>query len=423
MLHSTKWMQLMGARGRVSALAALVMAGASPSEAQDVPDMSQSTAFITVYADPQEADPTSTGSGVVITQRGDILTAAHVVERFMELPLAERRKRPLQVRIGGRFSQVSMAEVTQVDNQRDIALIRLRDPNIVKEVAELCIERDPGVGFSFFASGYPTAESSEMVLTSGTVSNSSGSYWQVTAPFNPGMSGGPVYRSDGRVVAIVRAAARTSSTLSFVAPHYFSQGVIRDATGVEFDLCDSAVTVPPQTECNDREVADYRKAVVEENCASIERFLNFYPGESGCREFRDRAEQLRQEWCDPCELDPSAAGCFQPAPAATSAPATSFPYDGSYLGERGYTSANRPKPRTECLDFYSLNFTVRNHRFSFVSDGRTWSGVVDSRGNVTINWGDISPRPTKPTSVSGPIGGATLNNGYCGRGYFRARLQ
>ncbi len=104
-------------------------------------------------------------------------------------------------------------------------------------------------------------------------------------------------------------------------------------------------------------------------------------------------------------------------------PANPYPYDGVYVGRRGYTDSGRPSKSKWCLSRYNFTMTVQNHYVSFNSDGRYWQGFINDQGYVTIEHSGISPAPNHQTYISGPLNNAQLYNGYCGYGYFTVQRQ
>jgi hypothetical protein len=104
-------------------------------------------------------------------------------------------------------------------------------------------------------------------------------------------------------------------------------------------------------------------------------------------------------------------------------PANPYPYDGVYVGRRGYTDSGRPSKTKWCLSRYNFTMTVQNHYVSFNSDGRYWQGYINDQGYITVEHSGISPSPNHNTYVSGPLNNAQLYNGYCGYGYFTVQRQ
>jgi hypothetical protein len=142
----------------------------------------------------------ATGSGIVVAAGGEVLTNAHVVEACSSIKLT--------------FGDGSTepGELVARDQQNDLALLRIRrkfDP------ARVAVFRDaPPLrpGDSIVVLGYPLSGvlASGPNLTVGNVSALAGlgddtRYIQISAPVQPGNSGGPLVDTSGHLVGIVTA--------------------------------------------------------------------------------------------------------------------------------------------------------------------------------------------------------------------------
>ena len=144
-----------------------------------------------------------TGTGFAL-KNGYIVTNNHVVEGASSI---------LVQGINGTTVEYK-AEVVAVDKNNDLALIRINDyrfdgfgsiPYSIKET--LC-----DVGSDVFVLGYPLTSymGEEIKLTNGIISSRSGyqgdvTTYQISAPVQPGNSGGPMFDKNGNVVGVVNA--------------------------------------------------------------------------------------------------------------------------------------------------------------------------------------------------------------------------
>jgi S1-C subfamily serine protease len=141
-----------------------------------------------------------TGSGVAIAAGGEVLTNAHVVEACQSIKLT----------FGDGSSE--SADLVARDEKNDLALLRIKrkfDP------ARIAVFRDgPPVrpGDSIVVLGYPLSGvlATGPNLTVGNVSALAGlgddtRYIQISAPVQPGNSGGPLLDSSGHLIGIVTA--------------------------------------------------------------------------------------------------------------------------------------------------------------------------------------------------------------------------
>lgn len=142
------------------------------------------------------------GSGVLVSDEGHVLTAAHVVNDAAE------------IMVEFFDGQEIPARIERLANQADVALIKLRklpdNPNVAKIGESDSVE----VGDPVFVIGAPMGLSYS--LTSGIISarhnmhkmtNSfvTAEFFQTDASINTGNSGGPVFNMHGEVIAIASA--------------------------------------------------------------------------------------------------------------------------------------------------------------------------------------------------------------------------
>lgn len=150
-----------------------------------------------------------TGSGVVLSADGFVLTAAHVVAGAG----------PVKVRTQNGTSVE--AEVVALDPRQDVALVRMPG----SEWVCLPTARAPAdVGTELYAVGSPLGEALEFSVSKGIVSGARRvgdvRFLQTDASLNPGNSGGPLIAMDGTVVAVVswKVAAEGLEGLGFGVP-------------------------------------------------------------------------------------------------------------------------------------------------------------------------------------------------------------
>ncbi|HSH27019.1 MAG TPA: trypsin-like peptidase domain-containing protein [Wenzhouxiangella sp.] len=133
----------------------------------------------------------SAGSGVVIGD-GLVLTNDHVISGCREITVSDQQ-------IGAR--------VLATDRGTDLAALEARLESM-RPVSIAGADR-PVLGQSIVVAGYPFSSVLESLnFTTGTVSSEkalkgSNTLFQITAPIQPGNSGGPVFDSSGHLIGIV----------------------------------------------------------------------------------------------------------------------------------------------------------------------------------------------------------------------------
>lgn len=153
------------------------------------------------------------GSGVVVNENGDILTALHVVVDAAEIEIT--------------FADGSRAtaEIASSDPDNDIAVLHASQPPEVIVPATLGSANALSVGDVAYAVGNPLGLAGSM--SAGVISGFDRSFTvdktnqrlegliQFDAAVNPGNSGGPLLNRAGQVVGIVTALANPNRTNSF----------------------------------------------------------------------------------------------------------------------------------------------------------------------------------------------------------------
>lgn len=154
------------------------------------------------------------GSGVVVSDRGDILTSLHVVTNTTEIQLT--------------FADgtESSAEVTAMQPENDIAVLRANQPPEQLVPAVLGNPRAMQIGDEVYAVGHPLGLYGS--LSAGVISGFDRSFQpqdstqrlqgliQIDAAVNPGNSGGPLLNRDGQVIGIVAGLVNPTDQEVFI---------------------------------------------------------------------------------------------------------------------------------------------------------------------------------------------------------------
>ena len=144
----------------------------------------------------QAAD--SSGSGVMIGDHGEVLTNAHVV------------KECAQIIVRSSAGDSATAQLIASDEKNDLAVVRTRP---LSSVATFRDGKPVRAGDTIVVLGYPLAGvlATTANLTVGNVSALAGlgddsRYLQISAPVQPGNSGGPLLDGSGHLVGIPRCS-------------------------------------------------------------------------------------------------------------------------------------------------------------------------------------------------------------------------
>lgn len=144
------------------------------------------------------------GTGFALKE-GYVVTNYHVVDGATHVYIKG---------VGGDFSQEYAATVIEVDKENDLAIVKIDDSkftgfgNIPYSIQTAAAE----IGEDIFVLGYPMTDvmGEEIKLTTGVINSCSGykgddSSYQISAPTQPGNSGGPLFNKKGEVIGVVNA--------------------------------------------------------------------------------------------------------------------------------------------------------------------------------------------------------------------------
>lgn len=160
----------------------------------------------------------SAGTGSIISAEGEVITNAHVVlkngQRFRKLYVflkPDRVKGSMKDDLRLRYK----AELVAVDEQLDLALLRMVDPPSDLTVIDFVSPDDVDIGEPVVAIGHPET-GGLWTLTSGTISARLTSFhnidgkdvFQTDAAVNRGNSGGPLLNAYGQMVGINTCISR-----------------------------------------------------------------------------------------------------------------------------------------------------------------------------------------------------------------------
>ncbi|MFN4881053.1 MAG: S1C family serine protease [Bacteroidota bacterium] len=145
------------------------------------------------------------GTGWAIASNGYIATNYHVTEGATSIKVRG---------INGDFSKSYSAKVIIEDKNNDLAIIKIEDVGFTSlgTIPYTISNRTSDVGSSIFVLGYPLRATmgDEVKLTNGIISSKSGfqgdvTSYQISAPVQPGNSGGPLFDDKGNIIGIINA--------------------------------------------------------------------------------------------------------------------------------------------------------------------------------------------------------------------------
>ena len=172
-----------------------------------------------------------TGTGFALNN-GYIVTNYHVIDGA----------RSIYIRgINGNNNTSYLATVVAADFTHDLAIVKIRSNNFrgFGALPYSIKTQSSEVGDEVFVLGYPLTETmgNEIKLTNGIISSRSGfqndqSLYQMSAPVQPGNSGGPMFDSKGNVVGVVSAHHKGAENVGYAIKTSYLKALI-DSSGIK----------------------------------------------------------------------------------------------------------------------------------------------------------------------------------------------
>jgi len=157
----------------------------------------------------------TSGTGFALTSNGLIITNNHVIEGANSIVVRG---------INGNFDKTYTAKVLITDKNNDLAILKIEDPNFTNlgKIPFVIKTSVTSVGENVFVMGYPLRATmgDEIKLTNGIISSKTGfqgdvTSYQISAPVQPGNSGGPLFDKNGDLIGIINAKHAGAENASY----------------------------------------------------------------------------------------------------------------------------------------------------------------------------------------------------------------
>jgi S1-C subfamily serine protease len=188
-----------------------------------------------------DTDVKLTGSGILFSRNGHILTNHHVIENASRFTV--------ELNNNG-VKNNYRAEVVISDKDNDIAILQIKDPPLQNFELNYSFKENGlmDVGSTVFTIGFPYALSGmgkEAKFTDGKISSKTGyngsiNSFQTTIPVQPGNSGGPVFNESGQLVGLINATFKEADNVSYAIKLNYIKNLI-ELLPDKVDLPNSAV--------------------------------------------------------------------------------------------------------------------------------------------------------------------------------------
>lgn len=173
----------------------------------------------------ESEDAIVTGTGFAITKTGLVVTSNHVVNG----------KKQISIRgVNGNMDALE-GKVILNDENNDIAIIKIIDKSFVeiKNIPYNINTQLSKTGDEIFVLGFPLRSTmgDEIKLTTGVISSRTGfkgdlSSYQISAPVQPGSSGGPVFNRNGEVIGLISSKHTEAEGASYAVKSFFLLNII-----------------------------------------------------------------------------------------------------------------------------------------------------------------------------------------------------
>lgn len=212
-------------------------------------------AVVQVYAYGSNSKILTQGSGVVLNDKGWIVTNYHVYNGSDKLIVKHNDK------------IVEFTDVIGVDADKDILILKIADntfPYVVIGNSDLL-----NVGQKIYAIGSP--EGFENTITEGIISGlrsyeaHTQNYIQISAPISHGSSGGAVVNAKGELIGISALSSKEGQNLNFAIPvnevlKVYKKGGVNKSDLSAADLFYKALS-EDKADKNEQAIIDYKKAI------------------------------------------------------------------------------------------------------------------------------------------------------------------
>ena len=171
----------------------------------------------------------STGSGVIISQNGIIATNYHVIEGATDINVSVKENNKIVT-----YS----AKVLSSDQTNDLALLSIKDPKFNEFNAipyEMALNTNE-VGTQIYSMSFPMTNhlGEEVKVTDGIINSKSGyqgdaTTYQISAPIQPGSSGGPLFNKQGQLIGITSSGVMEANSVGYAIKSMFLYNLIESA--------------------------------------------------------------------------------------------------------------------------------------------------------------------------------------------------
>jgi hypothetical protein len=174
-----------------------------------------SPAVVLIEATGSDGKVDKTGSGLLVTADGKLLTNYHVI--------AHSKQATVRLANGDAYDLV---EVIAIDKRKDIAFLKI--PAVDLPFVKLGRSNGVEIGHTVYSIGSPLGLQNTLSqgLVSGIREMDGYRLFQITAPISHGSSGGPVFNMNGEVIGIAVLTLEAGQNINFAIPIDYARGML-----------------------------------------------------------------------------------------------------------------------------------------------------------------------------------------------------
>ena len=220
------------------------------------------------------------GTGFAL-MNGYLATNYHVIENAKSIQVQG---------ISGNFSTKYKASVVATDKNNDLAMLRIDDPSFsgFGSIPYNIKTSQVDVGEEIFVLGYPLTVTmgDEIKLTTGVISSKTGfqgdvSLYQISAPVQPGNSGGPLFDHNGNLIGIVSAKHAGAENVGYAIKASYLKNLAESYISTSVMPNNNQVTGQPLT----IQVKRLKNFVYMITCSNVESYSYSSSGQTNIESF------------------------------------------------------------------------------------------------------------------------------------------
>ena len=203
-----------------------------------------------IVASPSNSETISgSGSGVIISRNGIIATNYHVINQASTIEVWVNHNNKVES---------FPAKVLCSDKENDLTLLQIESNYLYpfEPIPYSILSKGVEVGSSVLAMGYPVVDimGEEVKITDGIISSKTGyegkiSTYQISAPIQPGNSGGPLFDKNGNLIGICQGGIMSGQNIGYAIKSNYLLNLIESAP-IKIDIPEknelSGLDIPEQ---------------------------------------------------------------------------------------------------------------------------------------------------------------------------------